>query len=310
MTAKERYMTFCEKEKWIPIFSQPWWMDITCGCEKWDVILVGEGNDIKASMPFYIEQTIEGRSIKKAILTQNNGILIKYPEKQGVVAKQKYEEKIINEICNHIEQMNLIRYEQQYSYRFDNWLPFFWRYYKSMIRYTYVIEDTLDYEKVYSNYTSNVKKNLRKAKKLLTICETDDTQMFYQINELSFKRQNIEIPYSYEMFEKIYTESAQRNCGKLLIAKDDNHNVHSVAMIVWDEYSVYYLLNGTNPQLKQSQANVLLIDASIRIAGELGKKFDFEGSVIKNVNHAFREFGGIPMPYFKIWKDFDKNNMT
>ena len=80
--------------------------------------------------------------------------------------------------------------------------------------------------------------------------------------------------------------------------------MQSDAMNVWDEMSVYYLLNGTNPNLKSFQGNDLLIDGAIEEAHKLGLKFDFEGSVIKNVNHAFREFGGVPMPYFRITKDF------
>ena len=75
-------------------------------------------------------------------------------------------------------------------------------------------------------------------------------------------------------------------------------------MIVWDEESVYYLLNGTAPDFKQYQGNALLIDRSIEIAHELGKKFDFEGSVIKNIEQSFRQYGGIPKPYFRIYKEF------
>ena len=33
--------------------------------------------------------------------------------------------------------------------------------------------------------------------------------------------------------------------------------------------------------------------------------FDFEGSVIKRINHAFREYGGIPKQYFRIRKVFN-----
>ena len=91
----------------------------------------------------------------------------------------------------------------------------------------------------------------------------------------------------------------------LLKAIDEEKNIQSVAMIVWDKMSVYYLLNGTNPELKAFQGNDLLIDRSIEEAHNRGLKFDFEGSVIKNVNHAFREFGGVPMPYFRISKEFN-----
>ena len=47
MTNKEKYYTFCDIEKTIPIFSQAWWLDAVCG-DDWDVCLVEKGNEIYA----------------------------------------------------------------------------------------------------------------------------------------------------------------------------------------------------------------------------------------------------------------------
>ena len=90
----------------------------------------------------------------------------------------------------------------------------------------------------------------------------------------------------------------------MLFAVDVDNEIHSVAFVVWDEQSIYYLMNGTNPAFKASQANAFLIYESIKIASEKGKKFDFEGSVIKQIERSFREFGGVQKPYFRIYKDF------
>ena len=38
----------------------------------------------------------------------------------------------------------------------------------------------------------------------------------------------------------------------------------------------------------------------------MGKKFDFEGSVIKPIEKMFREYGGTRKPYFRIYKTFNK----
>ena len=116
MRNRERYKELCKKESTIPLFSQGWWLDAVCGENNWDVYIVGSNMDIK--------------------LTQNNGIWIKYPDGQGIISRQSYEEKIVNEICNFIESLGLIRYEQQYHYNFKNYLPFFWRQYKEIIKYT------------------------------------------------------------------------------------------------------------------------------------------------------------------------------
>ena len=303
MTDRERYQELCRRESTIPIFSQGWWLDTVCGMDNWDVYLVGKDMDIRASLVYSLQECCNGKSIGRISLTQNNGIWIKYPKAQGIIARQSYEEKIVNEICDFIESLSLIKYDQQFHYHFTNYLPFFWRYYKETTKYTYVIEDTSDMERVRLGYSSKLKNVLRKAEKYLHIEEETDLEEFYHINKMSFERQGIEIPYSFEYFKKIYDACKEKDSGMLLCARDEEGNTHSVAMLVWDKMSVYYLLNGTNPDLKQFQGNNLLIDYSIMEAHKRNLQFDFEGSVI-NVNHAFREFGGEPKPYFRITKEF------
>ena len=305
ITNKERYKILCEKEKTIPLFSQYWWMNAVCKEDEWDVFLIGDNLDIIASMVYFIKGDTKGKLITKAMITQNNGIWIKYPENQKITSKLDYEEKIINKVCDFIESLPIYKYEQQYHYNFTNWLPFFWRYYKEITRYTYVIEKEKSMEIIRSNYSSNARKNIKKAEKNLIVQEINDLEKFYYINELSFRRQEKNIPYSFEFFKNLYEKCNKRNCCKLLCAIDSEKNIHSVAMIVWDEDSVYYLLNGTDPEFKNYQGNALLIDRSIEIAHELGKKFDFEGSVIKGIEQSFRQYGGIPKPYFRIYKEFN-----
>jgi len=306
MDNKERYKEFCLKEKKIPIYSQPWWMDAVVGENNWGVYLVGEDSNIKASFVYYILEEDGKTYIERALLTQNNGVYIKYPEGQGIIAQQRYEEKILDEVLDYIESLNLAGYRQQYNWRLKNCLPFFWRYYMCTIKYTYIIHDTENIEAVRKNYSSKTRNIIRKAQRSVNVTEINDIEMFYRVNKMTFDRQNIDIPYSYDAFKRIYNECLNHNATKLLCASDFDGNIHSVAMIVYDDHYVYFLLNGTNPEYRESQGNYLLIDACIEEAHKMGKAFDFEGSVIKGVNHAYREFGGDLVPYFQIKKEYDR----
>lgn len=308
MNNKEKYNLFCDREDvYIPVFSQPWWLDAVCGEENWDVYVVEKGGSYVAAMPYYIENRDGYRIITKAKNTQNNGIIIAYPQNQKYAAKLAYEEKIINEIIDFIENLGIDKYEQQYHYSFDNWLPFFWNYYKEVTRYTYVIDDTSNMEKIIENYTANIRNTLKKAQRCVRLRREElSVDQFYTINRMSFERQGREIPYSEKFVNSIYKAGKEKNAVKILAAEDEQGNIHSVAFLVWDEQSVYYLLNGTNPEYKSSQANCLLIHESIKLASELGKKFDFEGSVIKPIEKAFREYGGLRKPYYRIYKIFNE----
>lgn len=193
------------------------------------------------------------------------------------------------------------------GYRYDNWLPFFLNDYSEITRYTYVVDTKKTYSEIFSNYSVNVRNALRKAQKHLRVVETNDVSKFYEVYSKTFKRQNICVPISEAQFYAIYKGCKEHECARLLFAVDDNEVVHSVAMIVWDSSSVYYLLNGTDPLLKNYQGNTLLIDEGIQTAVKMKRLFDFEGSVIPGVNKAFREYGGVPMRYFRIYKVYNRS---
>ena len=76
---------------------------------------------------------------------------------------------------------------------------------------------------------------------------------------------------------------------------------------MWDEQSVYHLLGGSIPEYQYLQTYNMLTWEAIKIASQMGFKFDFEGSVIKRISKSMRQFGGKPMPYFRIRKVFNPN---
>jgi len=67
--SKEKFKKFCENT-YVPIYSQPWWLDIICGKENWNVWLYEKGNEVLAAMPYYTENRGKYRYITKAPLTE------------------------------------------------------------------------------------------------------------------------------------------------------------------------------------------------------------------------------------------------
>lgn len=178
MDNKEKYEIFCQKT-YVPIYSKPWWLNAICGKENWDVWLYEKGTDIWAAMPYYIEKRKDYRYITKAPLTQNNGIIFKYPREIKAITKQSFEENVINDACEYINKIKVDVYEQQYHYSFNNWLPFYWNRYEEITRYTYVIEDTNDLEKVWNSVSSNYRNKIRKGQKNGIFCRKMNYELFY-----------------------------------------------------------------------------------------------------------------------------------
>lgn len=304
MTNKERYLKFCEKV-YIPIYSKSWWLDAVCLPENWDVWLYERGGDILAAMPYYMVIRGQYKYITKAPLTQNNGIIFNPYEDSKLETRAKFQEHVIDAANEFIESLSLDVYEQQYHYSFDNWLPFYWNQYTAMTRYTYIIEDTSDLDVVWNGISSSYRNTIRKGYKAAKICEGYNADEFWNLHKKIFAKQGLECPFSYDLWIRLYDVCEENECGRILYAKDDNDCILSILYITWDEQSVYHLLGGGMPEYQSLQTYNMLTWEGIKIASQMHLKYDFEGSVIKRISKSMRQFGGKPMPYFRIRKVFN-----
>lgn len=306
---KEKYKKLCEIEDSIPLFSQYWWMDAVSQGYDWDVLLVERGGSIVATMPYMLKIKNDYRYIMQPLLTQTNGIWIKYPQNQKYEARLSYERNIIAEIIEKLEDLRIDYYNQKFDFRFTNWLPFYWKKYTQTTRYTYRIENNnYNKEQFYSNYSSNTRKNLRKSSKIVDI-EMNELKIdeFYNLNNQVFIRQNKKNPISYDFLVNLDKECVKNNSRIILSAKDKKGNLHSAIYLVWDKYNVYYILSGSDNNYRSSQSLSLLLNEGIKFALNMGKSFDFEGSMIKPIEIFFASFGAKQIPYFHIMKEFNDN---
>lgn len=301
---KEKYIGFCEKV-YVPIYSKSWWLDAICGEDNWDVWLYENGSDILAAMPYYIEKRGDYTYITKAPLTQNNGIIFNYPQGAKDIAKRQFEEKVIDAACEFIESLKVDAYEQQYQYDFTNWLPFFWNYYNSITRYTYVFEDLTNLDVIWEGISSNYRKKIRKGQKNASFDRGLDYTVFYEEHEKIFAKQGLPCPFSFQLFERLYKACIENNAGEIIYAKTEAGEIASILFLVWDDKSMYQLLGGSMPEYQNLETYNALIWNAINFAAEKGLRYDFEGSVIKRISKSFREFGGDPKPYFRIRKVFN-----
>ncbi|WP_066890612.1 GNAT family N-acetyltransferase [Clostridium nigeriense] len=303
MNNKEKYLKFCEQIN-VNIFVQPFWLDAVVGSENWDVIVNEKGGKILGVLPYSFEKTKKGMIIKEGKITQKSGIYINYPQNQKYTSKLSFERKVINSLIGELERKDIKSYSQNFDYSFTNWLPFYWKNYNQTTRYSYIIEDTSNYEEIYNEIDSTTKNVIRKAEKVVKVKKGMTVEEFYKINKMTFDRKNMEMPYDISTLKKIDKVCNDRNCREIFYAEDEKNNIHAAIYVVWDKESMYYLLGGINPDYKNSNSTSLLLLEAIKSACDMGIKFDFEGSMNKDIEKFFSSFGGIQKQYFTIAKDF------
>ena len=84
-------------------------------------------------------------------------------------------------------------------------------------------------------------------------------EQFYRVNKLSFDRQGLPAPYSLAQFARLDAALAAQRARQLFFAVDAQGRVHSVAYLIWDTTTAYFLLAGDDPALRASGAGMLLV---------------------------------------------------
>ena len=288
----------------MPVFSMPWWLDAVCGKQGWDVILVERNNEIVASFPYYIKHNAGMRFLAMPPLTQKLGVYIKYPENQSTVAKLSYEKDVMNEIITRLPKHDFFRVN--FDYRYTNWLPFYWQKFSQTTRYTYVIEDISDVDRVYQNFDSSKKRNIKKARRLVEVGFDLPCKDFYENHRMNLQKQGEKISYSFDIFRNLYEAVYREGRGRAIYCRDKQGNLHAAYLVVWDHVSAFNLVTNIDPDYRDSGASSLLIYEMIQYLSGKVKKFDFEGSMIEGVERSYRRFGTEPKPYFRIYKGKSK----
>jgi hypothetical protein len=284
------------------IFQQPWWLDIVAP-NQWDEAIVKQGSDIIARMPYTIRQHNGTLCSDMPPFTQTLGPWLRISNAK--YAKKLAEQKdLMEELIDQLP--NFTSFSQRFSPAITNWLPFYWRGYKQTTRYTYRIDDLTNMEKIWSGFLPNIRTDIRKAEKVVTVKNDLDIERFLYIRGLTFKRQGLPHLLSLEFATRLDSICAQYNARRIFYAEDDKKQIHAAIYIVYDDKIAYYLLSGGDPQLRNSGATSLLIWKAIQFAAEVTKVFDFEGSMIESVERFIRGFGALQYPYFQISHEVEK----
>lgn len=300
---KDSYREFCRQQQELPIFLKDWWLDAVCVDGPWDAALVTETGTgkIKAVLPYYqVKGRLGHHYLTMPRLTQFMGPWINYPGGQKTTRKLSYEKEVLKALILQLPDFD--SFFQNFHYSLSNWLPFYWQGFLQSTGYTYVLEDLTDLDTIFNNFRSNIRREIRKAEKQVTVKVDNDVEKFYHMACKTYTRQDLTYPHSLEFVMRVDTVCEKNECRRIFFAEDTNGQVHASIYLVWDPVNAYHLISGGDPQLRTSGATSLLMWEAIQFAASVTKKFDFEGSMIQSIERFFSAFGAVPKPYFRISK--------
>ena len=173
---KEKFNQFCEGNLAIPLFLTYKWYDALFGND-WDVVLVEKNDNILGFLPYIITKKKTFQLIRPPYITPYQGVWMIYPSDQKYTNRLSFEKEVMIDIINQLPEVD--SFQQKFLPEFTNWLPFYWNNFEQTTRYTYIIEDLSNTEKVFKDFKENIRREIRKAEKTLTIETTEDIDLVY-----------------------------------------------------------------------------------------------------------------------------------
>ena len=282
-----------------PLFFQPWWLEVVSP-GAWDYVTAHRGQEIAAVLSYTFKVRLnQFRLIEMPPLTPYLGPWLR-PSTAKYANRLGEEKDLMSELLKGLPAFAM--FHQDFHPQVTNWLPFYWQGFSQSTLYTYRIDDTRDLEKLWNETRDNVRTDIKKAEKQVEVLETDNMEDFLRVYRLTFSRQDKGLPYSEDLVRHLDTAATEHDARKILVAKDPDGQIHAAVYLVIDRTTVYYLLGGGDPQLRNSGATSLLIWEAIRWASGQAKQFDFEGSIVESIERFVRSFGARQVAYFRIKK--------
>lgn len=271
------------------LFEQDWWLD-TVAPQGWKRIQVLRGDHVVAQWNYVITQKFKSSVIGMPPYTPYSGPWILSTDAKQT-QKLEREKQIIQELLAQIPQKPkyvLLSLAPSITY----FLPFIWGGFKLNPRLTYRLKLDSPTTAIFENFKDNIKREIRKAEKILNVenCSVEDLcSLQYNGGKKSLA-----------LLQSIVKNCQVHDCCKLIAAKDEQGIIYAASLFVYDSSFVYYLCGHYHKNHRTSGASSLLMWEGIKFAQSKGLGFDFEGSVIENIERFFRGFGGIPTTYYQI----------
>lgn len=211
------------------LFQEDWWLDAVSP-NNWHKIIIGDPKNPDLVFPYIYTQNYGFSRIHMPQLTQTLGPWIRDTSSKQC-KKLSREKELFFELIEKLPAFHDFR--QSFHYSLTNWLPFYWKEFCQTTKYTYVLEDLTDLDKIWKGFQENIRREIRKSQKIVTVKTDLDVNTFISIQKKTFSRQNLPLPFSKEFLIKINNICATKDCRKIFYAIDEQNKIHAAIYILY-----------------------------------------------------------------------------
>jgi len=300
MTNKELYIKTSKEKKGVPLFMQPWWLDVVC--TDWEVAIAKKGEHITGAWAYPVEKKVGVTLLRNPMLTPYLGPHVFYPNGVKESNMDSFEHETVAELMQQLPDAQVWQLALQPGMK---QVGLFKKYkLKPQAHQTFLLELKEEEETLLANMKDSARRNIRMAEKEIEVSSSVEyLKDLYKFQRNTLIKKGQSLPYSFKYVQKIMDACIANNAATLWVAKSAG-KIQAIVWQVWDDNSSYYFMGGQNHEANSYKAMTLLLWHTIKEAKKRGHTiFDLEGSMDEGVERFFRNFGGDRALYIVLHKN-------
>ncbi|MEZ4956251.1 MAG: GNAT family N-acetyltransferase [Saprospiraceae bacterium] len=104
------------------------------------------------------------------------------------------------------------------------------------------------------------------------------------------------------MFKELHAAIQSKQAGKIYWVLNQEGLAAAAVYMIWDNNTSYYWLPCLDKNVGSQGAAQLLLWHTIQEAFKMGKRYNFEGSMLPHIEPVFRAFGAERKPIHQLYK--------
>ncbi|MCF8297758.1 MAG: hypothetical protein K9J13_09470 [Saprospiraceae bacterium] len=265
------------------VYAYSWYLDIVC--DSWDALVE---DDYVSVFPLTFNSKANIHYLFQPVFTQQLGVF----STQGITTEKTNRFfnaipsrfKLIEINLNKLNEMDLPQLKK------EKWL-------------THELELINSYENIFKNYSSNVKRNIKKAQEqkvnISKNLKPEDVISLFRNN----KGKNIKSlkDADYERLRRLIYKCIYNDKVSIYGAYSAKNELCAGAFFVESNKRAIFLFSGTSDEARENGAMSFLIDSYIKENSQKEITLDFEGSNDENLARFYKSFGAKEYYYLHIY---------
>jgi len=271
--------------------------------KRWDDVILQSHNQLTYAFSWYLNVVSPDW---EALVTKDYEFLMPLPVKSrykipyliqpiltqqlGIFSKNEITERIVREFVKKIPYFS---YELAFNeFNFHE---------KGLVFPNFILNLNQDYKDIYSSFSENTQRNIKKASKLnLTVEENLSSETFISFY---FSVDKHYLSPQQPILERLINNGLSEKALRLFGVFSSDKTLIAALCLLETGNRIIYLLPISNTEGKSSFAMFFLVNYIISINASKNKVIDFEGSRIEGVARVYIGFGAKYHPYY-ILKQF------